>query len=504
MRDLPPFLRRPLTCELARARAAERLAHRETRFLRMAERAIYQNPASPYLPLLRNAGCDLGDLRALVTSRGLEGALSHLAASGVYVTFDEFKGRREAARSGRRFAFRDKDFDNPRIASHLVLHSGGTRGPATAVRTHLDFVTERATSAALAFQAHALEEHAHVIWLASGITAMLMYARLGRRPLAWFYPVAPLPVTVRAGAHYLRVLSRLAGRSLPGPVFHDLADPAGMVARLAALLRAGKRIVVTTYASSAVRISAAALDQGVDLRGVCYLTLGEPFTPGKHRTVAASGARTLVSYGFAEGGILGFACGTPLAPDDVHFFTDCCGLVQHRRAVGAGGPEVEAVLVTSLLPSAPKILLNVETGDYGVVERRPCGCALGACGLTTHLSQIRSFEKLSGEGMTFAQTDLLHVLDDVLPAHFGGTGADYQVLEHEEDGITRLSLIISPRVGELEAGRARDVFLEALGRSGSLERLGAEFWRRAQTVVVRREWPRPTRAGKILPFQIER
>ena len=36
------------------------------------------------------------------------------------------------------------------------------------------------------------------------------------------------------------------------------------------------------------------------------------------------------------------------------------------------------------------------------IEQRPCGCLLGALGLTTHLSEIRSFEKLTGAGMTFA------------------------------------------------------------------------------------------------------
>jgi phenylacetate-coenzyme A ligase PaaK-like adenylate-forming protein len=262
--------------------------------------------------------------------------------------------------------------------------------------------------------------------------------------------------------------------------------------------------VVTTYASSAVRLSAAARELGASLDGVCYVTLGEPFTEGKRRIVDASGAQTLVSYGFAEGGILGYACGTPSGSDDVHIFTDCYGLAQRRRAVGSTGPEIDALLVTSLLPSAPKILLNVETGDYGVVERRGCGCAMGAGGLTTHFSQIRSFEKLSGEGMTFVQTDLHRVLEEVLPSRFGGTGADYQVLEREENGISRLSLIISPRLGDLDVDRARDLFLEELGRGGGLERMGAEFWRRANTVTVEREWPKTTGAGKILPFQIAR
>jgi hypothetical protein len=502
-RDLPAFLRTPLTAGQIESHAAGRLRSREARFLAIAERAVYRHTRSPYLRLLRNAGCEYGDLKTLVAQHGLDGALSRLAASGVYVTFDEFKGRREAVRGSQRFTFRDTDFDNPAAAAHLVLHSGGTRGPATAVRTSLDFITERAVSAALAFRAHGLQDHDHVLWLTSGITATLMYARLGRAPLVWFYPVAPLSPAVRTGSQYLLALSRLAGRPLSGPVFHDLAEPAGMAARLAAWLGAGRKLIVTTYSSSAARLAAAAQAQGLDLRGVCFLTLGEPFTEAKRRVVEASGAQTLVSYGFAEGGIVGFGCATPREADDVHVFTGCYGLAQRRRPAGDDGPEVRALLVTSLLPSSPKILLNVETGDYGVVETRACGCSMGGGGLTTHLSHIRSFEKLTGEGMTFVQTDLVRVLEEALPARFGGTGQDYQVLEREERGVSRLWLMVSPGVGDLDDARVRDAFLEELGRGGGLERMGAEFWRRAQTVTVRREWPKATKAGKVLPFQIE-
>jgi hypothetical protein len=146
----------------------------------------------------------------------------------------------------------------------------------------------------------------------------------------------------------------------------------------------------------------------------------------------------------------------------------------------------------------------VETGDYGLIERRECGCEMGAGGLTTHVSGIRSFEKLSGEGMTFVQTDLLRVLEEVLPARFGGTAADYQVVEEEVNGILRLALIISPRLEAIDEDAARETFLTELGHEGGLERLGAEFWRRAHTVTVKREWPKATKAGKILPFQLER
>jgi hypothetical protein len=169
--------------------------------------------------------------------------------------------------------------------------------------------------------------------------------------------------------------------------------------------------------------------------------------------------------------------------------------------VGGFGLTVDAFLFTSLLPTAPKVLLNVESGDYGMMEERTCGCGLGAVGLRTHVAEIRSFEKLSGEGVTFVQTDLLRILEHTLPARFGGTSTDYQILEVEgSDAITRLLLVISPRIGAIDEEHARRVFLDELGQDG----LSAAIWQRLDTVQVRRQWPEPTRAGKILPFHLLR
>ncbi|MDR7485316.1 MAG: hypothetical protein QN187_08295 [Armatimonadota bacterium] len=503
-RDLGGFLRTPVTVETAREATRARLASREERFLRTAREMIYGYPRSPYRRLLRAAGCELGDLERLVARLGLEAALARLAADGVYVTCEEFKGRREAVRGSQRFHFTDADFDNPRVATHYEAPSGGTRGPAVAVKMSLTFIEDLATNTALALHAHGLTGHDHVIWLVAGVTPMLIYAKLGRPPLAWHYQVAPLPVSRRAGSRYLALLGRLASIRLPAPSFLDLRNPEAMAARLAGLRRSGSQVCVTTYASSAVRIAAAARELGLDLSGVWFITLGEPFTEGKRRIIDASGARALVRYAFTEAGIIGYACATPQAPDDLHFFSDRYGLVQRPRPVDAAGLQVNAFLFTSLRPSAPKILLNVESGDYGVVEQRPCGCDLGKAGLTTHLWHIRSFEKLSGEGMTFVHSDLLRVLEEVLPARFGGTGADYQILEEESDGILRLALIVSPRVGALDEDRLRRTFLEELGREGAMARAGARFWQRADTIAVRRGWPKTTPAGKVLPFEMAR
>ena len=94
------FLRRPPTVDGARGRVRERLAQREANFLKIIERSVYGWPRSPYLALLKLAGCELGDVRALVGRHGLEAALQTLREAGVYVTVEEFKGRKPIVRGG--------------------------------------------------------------------------------------------------------------------------------------------------------------------------------------------------------------------------------------------------------------------------------------------------------------------------------------------------------------------------------------------------------------------
>jgi hypothetical protein len=206
-----------------------------------------------------------------------------------------------------------------------------------------------------------------------------------------------------------------------------------------------------------------------------------------------------------EAGIVGYSCAEPLAADDMHLLSDAYALTQRTRTVGDAGLEVDAFLFTPLLPSAAKIMVNVESGDFGRVARRRCGCGIEAVGLDTHVSYIRSFEKLTGEGMAFVQTDLAPILEQALPTRFGGTAADYQLVEEEgEHGIPRLLLLVSPEVGPIDHEQVRESFLEQLGGQDGLDRLSAATWQRAGTVEVRRERPLATRAGKILPFHLVR
>ncbi|MBM2836780.1 MAG: hypothetical protein HW409_969, partial [candidate division NC10 bacterium] len=95
---LPSFLRHPISAEQAKVTLRRRLEEREGNFMALARQAIYSHAASPYRQLLTLAGCEYGDLERLVGQEGVEGALRALYRQGVYLTVDEFKGRRPVVR----------------------------------------------------------------------------------------------------------------------------------------------------------------------------------------------------------------------------------------------------------------------------------------------------------------------------------------------------------------------------------------------------------------------
>jgi hypothetical protein len=502
-RDLPGFLRTPMTLEQAEAIVKRRLETRPERFLALAQQAIYRQARSPYLRLLRSVGCEFDDLRTLVAREGLEGALGRLADLGVYVSFDEYKGRREIVRGSERFAPAEEDFNNRLVAPHFERRSSGSRSRGTSVNTSLEFVAELAVDHAVALHAHRIAEADHAIWLTAPLQQLLRHAKVGPPMVAWFYPLKPLPWKIRAAGRCLQIFGRLVSCPLPGPAWNDLQEPGRMAAWLGDRLADGRRVCLTAFASAAVRVAVAAREQGILLDGVSFIACGEPFTDGKRRAFEAVGARALVRYSCTEAGTVGYSCVEGGQSDDLHFFSDCLALIQRPARVGESGLTVQALQFSTLLPSTPKILLNVETGDHGTLEQRDCGCLMGALGLREHISDIRSHEKLTSEGMTFVKVRLLRVLEDVLPEKFGGSTGDYQVLEEADgNGILRLGLLVSPRVGALDEAGLKRTFLAELGRDGELERYMTKMWERAGTVEIQRQEPIATRTGKVLPFHL--
>jgi hypothetical protein len=148
-------------------------------------------------------------------------------------------------------------------------------------------------------------------------------------------------------------------------------------------------------------------------------------------------------------------------------------------------------------------MLNVETDDFGVIEGRSCGCPMERYGFTEHLRDIRSFQKLTGEGVTLIGSDMIRILEEVLPARFGGSPLDYQLLEEEDDrGFTRLRLLVSPKVKLADDRSVIEVVLHALGTSGPSSDLARAIWSQAQTLTIKRAEPVSTARGKLMPLYL--
>jgi hypothetical protein len=507
---LPAFLRRPVSTGEARDVLRRRLEQRETRFLDLAHRLIYGDPASPHRQLLSLAGCEYGDLEKLVRLDGVEGALRAVLRRGVYLTVDEFKGRRPVVRGSTTLEVDPNRLRNPLAVAHVPVQSGGSRGLPTAALLDLASVRDHAVNQRLIFDARNWTKHRHAVWAVPGGTPMrvlLRFAAAGAVPVRWFSPVDPaspdLHPRYRWSARVMRWGGLMGGAPLPR-IEHVPVDSAiGIALWMREVLRGGGTPHIFMAPSPAVRLSQAALAQGVDVRGACFTLSGEPITETRLAAIRLAGAEAGASYGAMElGGPLGAGCLAPAAPDDVHVLHDTHALIQPESEQKARLPT-PALLVSSLLPSAPFVLLNVSLGDQARAVRRDCGCPLQSLGWTTHLETIRSFEKLTAGGIALLDSDLVRVLEEVLPARFGGGAIDYQLVEEEgEDGRPFLRLLIHPSVGPLNSGEVAEAFLSAAGHGSGVERLAGLLWRGGDFLRIERRPPLTMASGKVLHLHV--
>jgi hypothetical protein len=191
-------------------------------------------------------------------------------------------------------------------------------------------------------------------------------------------------------------------------------------------------------------------------------------------------------------------CASPIGPNDLHVLSDLAAVIQSPRHLGEGMPTVSGFCLTSIAPTAPKIMLNFEVDDFGILEKRSCGCPLEAFGYDWHVRDIRSYAKLTGEGVTLVGTEMLHVLEEVLPRRFGGGPLDYQIQEEEDaDGLTRLVLRVSPRVGAIDDGAVLRAVADGLQHRSAAGSYAEAMWRQAGSLRIRREEPVWTPLGKL-------
>lgn len=504
LRTLPGLLRRPITPAVARAILAGRLHDRGERFLRLLKRGVYEQPASPYRRLLALAGCELGDLQRLVAREGLEPALHVLFRHGVYLTVEEFKGRRPITRGRDTFELDPAGLRNPDSMAHVVTRSSGSRGPGSPVPIDLRCWRDRAVDTALFLEARGGRGWHHAVWGVPGGAALadLLRASFAGTPaVRWFSQVDPatpgLHPRYRWSARLVRWASRVAGVPLPPPE-HVSVEAALPIARwMGDVLRAGEVPHLVTFPSSALRVCTAALDAGIDLAGAQFTVAGEPVTDARREAARRLGAELVPYYAASPCGHIAYGCLAPDGPDDLHLLHDLHALVQ-TPAPDDGGAAGD-LLITELLPTTPLIVLNVSLGDHARLGPRPCGCPLERFGWTTHLSAIRSREKLTAGGMTFLDADVVHVLERVLPARFGGGPTDYQLVETERpDGSPSVRLLVHPRLGQVDRGAVAETFLAALDGHGGAERVMTRVWRDADLVQVDRHAPLTTESGKIL------
>jgi hypothetical protein len=335
------------------------------------------------------------------------------------------------------------------------------------------------------------------------IAHLLDVAARGAVPERWFSQVDPRSPAVRAryraSVRVLRLAAGLAGVRLPLPTHAPLDDPQPVLRWLAEVLGDGATPEILGYPSAMLRLAETALRAGVRLDGFEVITGGEPITSGRVAVMRRAGMRVFPRYAVIEAGLVAEGCLRPDGPDDVHVVSDLVALIQPDAAVPPQTLPSGALLVSTLRPSAPFMLLNVSLGDAAILDRRPCDCALAALGWAARLRTIRSFEKLTAEGMTFLDADVAQVLEEALPARFGGRPGDYQLVEEERpDGRACLRLLVHPEVGRIDPQAVVDAFLSALGPAGGAAGIMAEVWRDADLLTVERRIPETTVSGKVL------
>lgn len=503
---LPFLIRGPIQGREARAWLRDGVARRAELFVDRVRRDIFGRPGSLYHTLFRHAGCEAGDVEALLRREGLEGALERLFRAGIYLTVDEFKGRTPLVRGSLRREVRAEGLRSPRAAHQLRAASGGSRSPGTPVLIDFRFVRACAANWRVLVDVWGGASWRVADWETPSAGArfrLLKFAAAGYFPAAWFSQIDPedrtLPPFVRWNIKFMRAGGLLAGRRIPAPQFAPLSDPAALVGWLAEQLQAGERPFVFTFPGSAVRLCLAAAERGIDLAGACFLLGGEPITAARIGTIRRQGAIAIPRYGSMENGAIGYGCLRASAPDEVHVLANMHALIQTGDAGAPLGLPRQALLITNLHPHSPYLMVNVSMGDQAVLRRRDCGCPWAKFGLETTLAEIRSFEKLTGYGVTLPGTEIVHILEEKLPARFGGAPTDYQLIETETaEGRPWLSLAVHPAVGPVEERPVVEYFLECVGQISDVSRLMAEEWREAGLVRLVRRPPQTTRAGKIL------
>ncbi len=511
--SLPAFLREPINLQTVEFDVKAELENREERFLHLIYTGVYQSTASPYLKLLKLAGCEYGDLQSHVWRHGLEKTLQQLASEGVYLTSDEFKGKKDIVRGKDQFRAAPEAFERRDAGAGFVAQSSGTRNRPIRSSIALDWLRIRSLGIGLFLKSHNVCSHAHAVYepilpVSTGINNILYNARLRIPTERWF--AARVPANNPMEAWYNSSVTslvvrtaKLLGHNFPNPEIGDQGHIEEILRWIEDKRTEGKDCCIKTTASNAAKIANQASKTGVSLERTKFISGGEPFTEAKQEVIKRAGASAITRYNYGGGVTVGLGCANPIHTDEVHVNQYMLAVISQPKALILQDRVVRPLLCTTLYSSAPRLLLNVDNGDYADLLNRDCGCRLQRAGLTLHLHHIRSYEKFTSEGMNYFYGDLFDFIEGTLPSEFGGGPGDYQLIEEEDSGgQSRLTLVIHPSVGDLDERRVLVRLRNAFSKGSRDNRFMTGIWESAGTFRIKRAIPHSSNRGKVLPLHI--
>jgi hypothetical protein len=504
------FMATMVTLDEAHSSFERELRDRDESFLHILETAVYERPSNPYRKLLVSAGIEFPDVRRMVQDLGLEASLDALYSAGVFLTQEEFKGRQPVQRNGLNFSTIGADFDMPfssESGGYLTRRSSGATGSTSEVKIDFSDCYQRAVTLFLTPTTQSTRGRPLAFWYTGDMTSCLYLAKTGLIPERNF---STRRLSWRGNefkgtflASYTLLLCRLFGRPLP-PLEYVPLDQAFRIAEwLAEKVARSTPPVLRSLTSPAIRVCLAAKELHLDIRGTLFDIGGEALTPAKAEVITGVGAQVMTRYAAVETGFIGYACGNPTQADEVHLLSNKIAMIEREKKLPSGA-SVPALVFTSLSQHSPKLLINVESGDYATVKVRDCGCPLQTLGLLTHLTWIRSHDKLTSEGVTFMGERLIQLLEQDLPDRFGGTVGDYQIVEEEENGLTKVSVVVAPRVGTVDEVDLLSTVVQALKESHSAGSYWTDLWRQGNALRLIRREPYMTQTSKVMPIHVLR
>jgi hypothetical protein len=472
---------------------------RAKHFLQLCNSEVFSKPGGIFGKLFSWAVISQDQLHSMVADGGLEKTLLQLAQKGVSLDIDEFKGRKPVVRPGLRMMVDASDLDMVRGPSMPFLSSGSS---GKRLRTLIGMPGMGLLASCIPPVLKYLEAEDLPVVLnypmpsGSGFMHLITFSLIGKPPSAWFAQGMDSPWwSSKSGMKLAALIAGfgLRGIRLPAPRLASIQQPIYMAEWLKR--NCPKGAVVPSFTGSAIHLVRTAVRTGISLPPLVFLLGGEPLTDRKRQALEQEGHRVFPWYSSVETGRLALGCLTPSHADDMHVLEDRIACVVRPRPVDVSGEKRPVLLFTTLHPDSYKFLLNVETGDEAAIGEGRCGCPWENLGFSRRLYNVRSFEKLTLEGISLVADFLAEMVEEEIPSRCGGTPADYQFTEEEaSDGVTHLVLSVNPAVN-LDIARITGVVQELFDKKFNMI---STLMINAASITVRREVPKLTQSGKML------